>query len=286
VVSREQAEIRKFSRKSSARVNDIIAATFRVHVESSIDKSEALGADRVGYRSLHLICDLGEDRLRLPEFRRFSDCKFEIQIRTALQHAWAEIEHDRGYKLRGALPSHLKRKFSLLAGLLELADTQFDELSQAIEKYSEDVAKKANEGYLSIELNSSSVRELLALKIGEPLQDPFHSEIWPELLRELKDFGVGDLRALDALITPDVRDQMIRSNPERALPGFVRDAMMLNDIDRYFAQSWKRHWSVLDWDSFQVLSAKYGRHKINDLLDTHDIGREWEFEDYEFDEDR
>lgn len=261
-----------------SRVNNIVSSAFRVYTESSIDKSEALGSDRVGYRSLHLICDLGEDRLRLPEFRRFSSCRFEVQIRTSLQHAWAEIEHDRGYKLRGELPSHLKRKFSLLAGLLELADTQFDELSQAIDRYAEEVAKKASAGDLNIELNSSSVLELLSIKFGEALQDSSSPNAWIELIEELKGFGVCNLKDLDALITPDVHELMLRANPDLVVPGLVRDAMLLNDIDKYFSRAWGRHWGVLDLESYRVLSEIYGRKKIDYLMRKYQISWEWDFE--------
>ena len=65
-----------------------------------------------------------------PEFSLFKDLCFEIQVRTALSHAWAEIEHDRGYKLGGELPAHLKRRFNLLSGLLESADLEFNRLTE------------------------------------------------------------------------------------------------------------------------------------------------------------
>jgi hypothetical protein len=50
-----------------------------------------------------------------------------VQIRTVLQHAWAEFEHDIRYK--GSIPDEhvpeFDRRFTLAAGLLELADREF-----------------------------------------------------------------------------------------------------------------------------------------------------------------
>jgi ppGpp synthetase/RelA/SpoT-type nucleotidyltranferase len=51
----------------------------------------------------------------------------QVQVRTVLQHAWAEFEHDIRYK--GTVPaehaSEFDRRFTLAAGLLELADQEF-----------------------------------------------------------------------------------------------------------------------------------------------------------------
>jgi hypothetical protein len=51
----------------------------------------------------------------------------QVQLRTVLQHAWAEFEHDIRYK--GTVPSEhaseFDRRFTLAAGLLELADQEF-----------------------------------------------------------------------------------------------------------------------------------------------------------------
>ena len=51
----------------------------------------------------------------------------QVQIRTVLQHAWAEFEHDIRYK--GTMPDEhardFDRRFTLAAGLLELADREF-----------------------------------------------------------------------------------------------------------------------------------------------------------------
>ena len=107
---------------AAEKAASLVRQTLDVVDEHSLDKSRALGADRVGYRSLHFVCRLGGQRTQLAEYAAFGDLVFEIQVRTVLQHAWAEIEHDRNYKLAGSLPPPLERRINLLAGLLEIAD--------------------------------------------------------------------------------------------------------------------------------------------------------------------
>ncbi len=66
----------------------------------------------------------GPCRTAYEPLRRLSA---SVQIRTVLQHAWAEFEHDIRYK--GTVPEEhafdLDRRFTLAAGLLELADREF-----------------------------------------------------------------------------------------------------------------------------------------------------------------
>ena len=66
----------------------------------------------------------------------------ELQVRTVLQHTWAEIEHDLGYKNDVGPPEHLKRRFALLSALLEIGDREFDELRRDVSKYVADVAEQ------------------------------------------------------------------------------------------------------------------------------------------------
>jgi hypothetical protein len=58
----------------------------------------------------------------------------QVQIRTVLQHAWAEFEHDIRYK--GTIPaahvSEFDRRFTLAAGLLELADREFSAIRERL----------------------------------------------------------------------------------------------------------------------------------------------------------
>ena len=68
-------------------------------VVERVDHGQSLlQQERFGYQSIHFIIRLNAQRLALPEYQRFNGSKAEIQVRTILQHAWAEIEHDIGYK--------------------------------------------------------------------------------------------------------------------------------------------------------------------------------------------
>lgn len=118
-------------------VAEIIKDQFEIDDEHSVDKSVLIEPDRFGYISLHYIAKFKNSRLELPEYHRFSDCKVEIQIRSILQHAWAENEHDIGYKTKMAIPKNIRRSFSRIAGLLEIADSEFIRIKSNLKEYEE-----------------------------------------------------------------------------------------------------------------------------------------------------
>lgn len=123
------------------RVADIVEREFCVDRENSIDKREALEPDRFGYCSVHYVVGMSQERLKLREYQSFEGLKCEIQIRSVLQHAWAEIEHDLGYKNPVALPKQIRRNFSRLAGLLEIADKEFEEIRKFLSSYEKEATE-------------------------------------------------------------------------------------------------------------------------------------------------
>lgn len=106
---------------SIEEVSRRIEQMFTVDFRHSSDKLRVRAGDvgRFGYRSVHYVCRAPE-ALGLPAAFRF-----EIQLRTVLQHAWAEVEHDLGYKADDAVPESILRRFSRVASLLEIADQEF-----------------------------------------------------------------------------------------------------------------------------------------------------------------
>ncbi|MBN9643629.1 GTP pyrophosphokinase family protein [Corynebacterium mendelii] len=97
-------------------------------VLKSVDKTaQTRISGSFGYGSHHLICRIDTAVDGLADYAGFT---FEVQIRTVLQHAWAEFEHDIRYKRGSAvLDPRIDRAFTLTAGLIELADQQFDQIA-------------------------------------------------------------------------------------------------------------------------------------------------------------
>lgn len=56
----------------------------------------------------------------------------EIQIRTLLQHAYAELSHDIAYKKADDIPSYVKRKFARSMALIEATDELFKEVQELV----------------------------------------------------------------------------------------------------------------------------------------------------------
>lgn len=124
------------------RVEEMIRNNFIVDPENSIDKAKSMEYDRFGYLSLHYVVQLGEKFYNRKEYREYRGIKFEIQIRTIFQDAWAEIEHDLGYKNEKGIPDRVRRDFSRLAGLLELADKEFQSIRDSINNYEDEMIEK------------------------------------------------------------------------------------------------------------------------------------------------
>lgn len=79
------------------KVAEQLETVFMVDQDNSTDRRETLDPDRFGYLSLHHVIEFGASRTELVEYRKFADMKIEIQTRSILHHAWAEMEHDLGY---------------------------------------------------------------------------------------------------------------------------------------------------------------------------------------------
>ncbi len=128
-------------------IASLIERSFGIDYQNSTNKMNMAEHDRFGYRSLHYICFLKDD----PTFR------FEIQIRTILQHAWAEIEHDLGYKAGDLASQKIRRRFSRIAGLLEIADQEFVSIRRELDDYVRSVKENAQ----AVELDAVSVVTIL-----------------------------------------------------------------------------------------------------------------------------
>lgn len=246
-----------------AKVADVIKSLFAIDPENSLDKSQLLRSNELGYRSVHYVAKFPKERLALPENKKYKDLPFEIQIRTILQHAWAEIEHDRNYQLAGKLPTPLERRFYLMAGMLEMADREFVAIAREIDKYKKTVAKELSEGSLDIEINTASLTEYLLKKFGTLVQQKClttelrGSDQSIDAVEELRLFDISKLNQLDEIIPLGLEDKILKSQYSGHFQAIIRYILMIKDLTKYFEKSWGEQWHLLGYRGW-VLLKEYG----------------------------
>ena len=136
------------------KVASAVERLYEVDWENSVDKRKLHEIDSFGYMSLHYIC-------RMPGF----PYRFEVQMRTVLQHAWANLNHDTGYKSGVEVPREYLRNMSRLAGMLELADEQFSRIRNELADYRRRVQALVASGNLEeVSLDGETFRSYLNLK--------------------------------------------------------------------------------------------------------------------------
>jgi len=143
------------------KIAELLKKEFEIDQHNSVDK-RLLETNQFGYRSLHYVMFFNKERKKLLEYKKYSSIKFEVQIRSILQHAWAEIEHDLGYKGDASIPNSIKRNFYRLAALLETADIEFDRLKKEIIEYQSNIDKVITKTPEFVEINQTSLLSLLS----------------------------------------------------------------------------------------------------------------------------
>ncbi len=160
-VKSAQSAAEKMSRRTSdgrlkypgglEHLDDLIGVRVILYVESDIDavaialtsqfichddedKTAILRKNGgIGYAGRHLT-------LEVPQTNPPTNCqefvgqRFEVQIRTVLQHAWAEFEHDIRFKGSSGDNAEISRAFTMASTLIELADQQFVNIADILKR--------------------------------------------------------------------------------------------------------------------------------------------------------
>ena len=166
------------------KIGKKVEDSFVVDWENSSNKKDLLKENAFGYLSLHYICSLpfGD---KWPN--EICGKKFEIQIRTILQHAWSAIHHDIGYKSDFGVPREISRQFARLAGLLELADDEFVRARDNMVGYTEDIRKRIiTDDADDVQINMISLNEYV-----------LHNKNMQKLIKEIAAISNAEISVID-----------------------------------------------------------------------------------------
>lgn len=211
-----------------------VASLIKAHREEfdcRSDREKDIGSvesGTYGYSSRHLLLKTRNE----PTVRRFQEALgkpvvpsgnfvFEVQIRTVLQHAWSEMEHDIRFKHPGeaAWNPQIDRHFTATAAMLETVENYFTDI--------DDLYHRLN-GYH--DQNGLGAAKLTGEKIGEiwqtllPHVDRKRDDDWSWAAELLGAHGIDQTwqlaQLLDANVVTDVRaalDHRYSPGPDRLL---------------------------------------------------------------------
>ena len=191
------------------KVAAIVNEAFDVDRRNSVDKRKQHRLDSFGYNSLHYICRLPKTIVDDPEMPLLNELRFEIQMRTALQHVWSTLDHDTGYKGDVKIPHEYMRQFNRMAGMLELMDEEFSRLRNVLVEYRRQMLALEASGQLdNVDLNSETFRRYLEAhpfdRLNQRIAAINQAELYPvpimPYFRVLQDLGIETLGEVNRLV--------------------------------------------------------------------------------------
>lgn len=230
-----------YTNKDIQAICEVVKNELFIDEKNSEDKSQSMVENQVGYLSVHYIVTLREERTKLAEYEDYAGIRNEIQIRTLLQHAWAEIEHDRNYKFSGVLPTEIRRRFYLIAGVLEMMDREFDSLAEDIGKYSDRTKDKMKRKDYKVGIDSVSLEKYMLYKFQDKGIERCKNKevINNDVVEELIKFGFHTIEDIDDMFTEEMINKLQIDKVRMSYIGILRDAMMIQDIDKYFKEAYQ-----------------------------------------------
>lgn len=189
-------------------ISALVEQMFEIDWANSVDKRKMLEIDRFGYMSLHYICRIPETIYHDPTMPQLNQIRFELQMRSVLQHMWAYMYHDMGYKSDVEVPVECQRNMSRLAGMLELADEQFCQIRKEVNDYRRNVQSLVASGnFDEVPLNGDTFHSYLELKpyrrLVEKIASINQAQIYEDsllqyynVLRIMRMRTIGDLERL------------------------------------------------------------------------------------------
>jgi len=177
-----------------ALIEEIIQLNFEV--AERVDRTKECGVHEFGYGAVHYVV-----RLNLntggPRYDMLKGFPCEIQVRTALQDAWALVAHHLSYKREEDVPRKLQRKLGALSGTFETIDEMISDLQETRKYYQVGIRKQLGEDREEALGATVNLDNLLAyMRWRFPDREDGPADSFAVLLEELSDAGYKRIRDL------------------------------------------------------------------------------------------
>lgn len=247
------------------KISSLINSEF--DVIESVDKADLLEPEKFGYRSLHFIVTVKKEWLNAPNYRGLDGLKAEIQARTILMHAWADVQHKLAYKKQEHVPDKLRRKLSRLSAMFEEADEQLDSLQKAREEYREylisDEAKRSGRFDVTQDMNIDSLQAFLDFYFPDRVKSiNMTSDLLDEMMKHgisIKDLVEGYERVKENL--PQMEKEIFKSFRYRGR--WTQAGVVRHILDITHDDYWRYRKEIEQVPDFVIKQVEKWREKLS-----------------------
>lgn len=246
------------------------------------DVGTRLKTAEFGYLSIHFLVQLRRDTfegIELPRelgnpkdlLRRIGRRKAEIQVRTLLQHAWADVTHDRMYKTRIRVPEAWKHAAARQAALLENADQEFSRMVNQLDAY-----LLHHDAYMTAAEMRAEIETLDRILANEkPENQPGIALQIARLARSLRDWPVV-LRYLDPYAAADRFKSLLKDKSRQGDREVTDLGSILSETGHALCEAHPQQPACKAYRQGQKLLEIVGRPEEIDLanLSSQNLGRD------------
>ncbi|MGN7613599.1 hypothetical protein ACQZV8_16110 [Magnetococcales bacterium HHB-1] len=187
-----------FFERGVDKIDYLIHREFKIIHSRIEDRGDHMDPDRYGYRDRSYTIELLDNRLELIEYKRFKGCKAKIQVGSLLQFVWSEIQNELGYTSKDVFPKERRREYARVAGLLEMADLEFNEIYNFIKPH------KQEEMQQTLPLTQDTLINYIRTNSVVTKQDKAISDTYEKTIVEDKFYAINIYKALKSLGFEDI----------------------------------------------------------------------------------
>ncbi|PKL05813.1 MAG: (p)ppGpp synthetase, partial [Spirochaetae bacterium HGW-Spirochaetae-9] len=265
-----------------------LAKTERILSERFIvEEIERKGSERsfreFGYESIHVLVHIPDSLL--PLCHHLERNVVEIQLRTILQEAWAEVEHELVYKAEFTpFDEPMRRKLAALNANLTLSDIIFQEILEFEKRLNAELGQRREAFYRKIEevadneeIAPGPVEEAAESALNALAQEPEKTSPQKSADPEIGGYGMDGLllAALEAHNKADfasavhIYSAIVNEKPDKEIASVVYKHRGM----AYFAQS-RYHEALQDFSACLMLDAEcykalYYRGVVKSVLEDY-----------------